>query len=77
MIAKSAEHDIAVDGGRTPVRIHSAFGVDAKFYSNVAAVYDEVRPGCLVRIQSRCMYSEVFTSRECDCGWQLRDAAKS
>ena len=72
MIAKPVEHDIAVDGGRTPVRMHSAFGVDAKFYSNAAAVYGELRPGCLVRIHSKCMYSEVFASRECDCGWQLK-----
>src|ERR1700733_3716829 len=52
--------------------MHSAFGVDPKFYSNAAAVYGEVRDGGLVRIHSKCMYSEVFGSRECDCGWQLR-----
>ena len=52
--------------------MHSSFGEDSKFYSNAAVVYGEVRPGCLVRIHSRCMYSEVFDSRECDCGWQLR-----
>lgn len=52
--------------------MHSAFGIDPKFYSNAAAVYGEVRDGGLVRIHSKCMYSEVFGSRECDCGWQLR-----
>jgi GTP cyclohydrolase II len=52
--------------------MHSAFGSDPKFYSNAAAVYGEVRDGSLVRIHSKCMYSEVFGSRECDCGWQLR-----
>lgn len=65
-------HDIAVDGRPTPVGMHSAFGADPKFYSNAAAVYGEAVDGCLVRIHSRCMYSEVFASRECDCGWQLR-----
>ena len=52
--------------------MHSSFGADPKFYSNAAAVYGEVRDNSLVRIHSRCMYSEVFASRECDCGWQLR-----
>jgi GTP cyclohydrolase II len=68
----SVVHDIAVGGRAAPVGIHSAFGADPKAYSNAAAVYGKVEPGCLVRIHSRCMYSEVFASRECDCGWQLR-----
>ena len=51
--------------------MHSSFGTDSKVYSNAAVAYGEVRDGCLVRIHSRCMYSEVFGSRECDCGWQL------
>jgi 3,4-dihydroxy 2-butanone 4-phosphate synthase/GTP cyclohydrolase II len=59
---------MSVDGRSAPIRMHSAFGVN----SNSAAVYGEVRDGSLVRIHSRCMYSEVFASRECDCGWQLR-----
>lgn len=52
--------------------MYSSFGADPAHPSNAAAVYGEVRDGCLVRIHSRCMYSEVFGSRECDCGWQLR-----
>jgi GTP cyclohydrolase II len=51
--------------------MHSSFGADSKFYSHAALVYGEVRNHSLVRIHSRCMYSEVFASRECDCGWQL------
>ena len=54
------------------VRMYCSFDVDPKFYSNAAVVYGEVRDDSLVRIHSRCMYSEVFDSRECDCGWQLR-----
>jgi GTP cyclohydrolase II len=65
-------HDISVDGRPAPVRIHSSFGEDPKFYSHAAVAYGEVRDDCLVRIHSRCMYSEVFDSRECDCGWQLK-----
>ena len=71
-MAESVTHDISVDGRSAPVRMYSSFGADPKFYSNAAAVYGEVRDGSLVRIHSRCMYSEVFASRECDCGWQLR-----
>src|ERR1700733_15433872 len=52
--------------------MHSLFGADPKSYSNAAAVYGKVQDGSLVRIHSKCMYSEVFASRECDCGWQLR-----
>lgn len=57
-----------------PVRMFSAFGADPKHYSNAAVVYGEARDGSLVRIHSKCMYSEVFASRECDCGWQLRQS---
>ena len=72
MIAESVDHGIAVDGSSTSVRVHSSFGADPKFFSHAAAVYGSVKDGSLVRIHSRCMYSEVFASRECDCGWQLR-----
>jgi len=65
-------HEISVDGRPAPVRILSSFGEDPKVYSNAAVAYGEVRDGCLVRVHSRCLYSEVFDSRECDCGWQLK-----
>jgi 3,4-dihydroxy 2-butanone 4-phosphate synthase/GTP cyclohydrolase II len=53
--------------------MYSSFGSDPKSYSNAAVIYGSgVRDGSLVRIHSRCMYSEVFASRECDCGWQLK-----
>jgi len=76
VIVKPVSHDISVDGRPAPVRMYSAFGVDPDLYSNAAAVYGEARDGALVRIHSRCMYSEVFASRECDCGWQLRESRK-
>jgi GTP cyclohydrolase II len=72
VIAESVSHDIVVDGQSDPVRMHGFFGRDPKFYSIATAVYGGVRPGSLVRIHSRCTYSEVFDSCECDCGWQLR-----
>jgi GTP cyclohydrolase II len=71
-IAVSVVHDIAVEGRPDPAGMHSAFGADSNFNSNAAAVYGKAVDGCLVRIHSRCVYSEVFASRECDCGWQLR-----
>jgi GTP cyclohydrolase II len=52
--------------------MYSSFGLDPKFHSHAAAVYGEARNGSLVRIHSKCTYSEVFASNECDCGWQLR-----
>ena len=57
-----------MDEKSTPVQAYSSFGADA----NVAVVYGEVHDGCLVRIHSKCTYSEIFASRECDCGWQLQ-----
>jgi GTP cyclohydrolase II len=59
-----------VDEKLTPVQAYSAFGADG----NVAVVYGKALDGCLVRIHSRCTYSEIFASRECDCGWQLQMA---
>jgi GTP cyclohydrolase II len=69
--AEPVTHEIFVDGRSAPVRIHSSFGSDSEIRSNAAIVYGEVRDECLVRVHSRCMYSEVFGSLECDCGWQL------
>jgi GTP cyclohydrolase II len=70
--AGTIAHDISVDGRPKPVRAYSSFGGDPEFSSNVAVVYGEVEHGSLVRIHSRCTYSEVFASHECDCGWQLQ-----
>jgi GTP cyclohydrolase II len=71
VIAEPVSHDISVAGRSDRVRVYSSFGEDPKFHSNAAVVYGDVQPGSLVRIHSRCLYSEVFDSRECDCGWQL------
>lgn len=72
MSVDAVAHDILVDDRPTPVRVYSSFGVDSKSHSNVAVVYGVAENGSLVRIHSRCTYSEVFASRECDCGWQLQ-----
>jgi len=54
--------------------VYSSFGADPTLHSNIAVVYGELVSGSLVRIHSRCTYSEVFASRECDCGWQLQSS---
>lgn len=72
MSADTVAHDISVDGRSAPVRVYSSFGADPTLHSNVAVVYGDVEDGSLVRIHSKCTYSEVFASRECDCGWQLQ-----
>lgn len=72
MSTDAVAHDISVDGRSASVRVYSSFGGDSEFHSNVAVVYGELGSGSLVRIHSRCTYSEVFASRECDCGWQLQ-----
>lgn len=43
---------------------------------HVALVMGEVegRDGVLVRVHSECLTGDVFGSRRCDCGYQLRDA---
>lgn len=40
----------------------------------VAAIYGEPADDCLVRIHSRCVYSEVLGSVDCDCRDQLQQA---
>jgi GTP cyclohydrolase II len=39
-----------------------------------AFVFGEPSDDCLVRIHSRCLYGDVFGSRECDCAGQLHTA---
>jgi GTP cyclohydrolase II len=36
-----------------------------------AAVFGNPEDGCLVRVQSRCVYGEIFGSNNCDCRAQL------
>ena len=72
MTSELISHRISAHGVSVPMRIISSFGADGTRESTVAAIYGEPRNGSLVRIHSKCVYSEIFSSRECDCGWQLR-----
>ena len=38
-----------------------------------AAIFGRPEDGCLVRIHSRCLYSEAFRSEDCDCRAQLEN----
>ncbi len=40
----------------------------------VAAIYGDPVDGCLVRIHSRCVYSEILGSVDCDCHDQVEHA---
>ena len=72
MITDCTYDYLSVEGRAEPIRMISSFGTDPAHDSNAAAVYGEPKNGSLVRIHSKCMYSEIFFSRECDCGWQQR-----
>lgn len=72
MISESESHPLDVDGMAVPARVIASFGRDQCRDSNTAVLYGEPQNGCLVRIHSRCLYSEALSSRDCDCGWQLR-----
>lgn len=41
-----------------------------------AAIFGKPGNGCLVRVQSRCVYGEIFESTNCDCSYQLRTSLK-
>ncbi|MGH7615017.1 MAG: bifunctional 3,4-dihydroxy-2-butanone-4-phosphate synthase/GTP cyclohydrolase II [Gemmatimonadales bacterium] len=49
---------------------------DVDAAEHVALVYGVVRgqPGVLVRMHSKCLTGDVFSSGRCDCGWQLESA---
>lgn len=44
---------------------------DAQPNPACAAVWGEPQDNCIVRIQSRCLYGEIFGSVNCDCRAQL------
>jgi len=44
---------------------------DSPLNASSAAVFGAPEDGCLVRVQSRCVYGEIFGSNNCDCRAQL------
>ncbi|MEV6908796.1 GTP cyclohydrolase II [Amycolatopsis sp. NPDC051071] len=67
------EHSLSRTGG-TGFRVRVLD--DALITGNppVAAIYGEPEDDCLVRIHSRCVYSEILGSVDCDCHDQVQQA---
>ncbi|ANN18932.1 hypothetical protein SD37_27130 [Amycolatopsis orientalis] len=66
------EHSLRRNEGAFRVRVLD----DALATGNppVAAIYGEPVDDCLVRIHSRCVYSEILGSVDCDCHDQVQQA---
>lgn len=58
--------------GDVRVRVYAASPEDTD--QVVAIIAGKPEDGCLVRLQSSCLYGEAFSSRDCDCHDQLREA---
>jgi len=70
-VSESVEHDL--DGEYGPFRavvLEHRDGLNPPS----AAVFGHPVDGCLVRVQSRCLYGEIFGSTNCDCLFQLRQS---
>lgn len=61
----------ALEDGHDSFRV-VVLGDTEEFNPASAAVFGDPQDGCLVRIQSRCLYGEIFGSTNCDCLFQLR-----
>jgi 3,4-dihydroxy 2-butanone 4-phosphate synthase/GTP cyclohydrolase II len=68
------EHELEGDGGAFRVAVLE----DSMGSPNppCAAVFGAPADGCLVRVQSRCLYGEIFESTNCDCLFQLRTSRR-
>jgi GTP cyclohydrolase II len=69
-IAGRAEHFLTSPDKRFRVVVMDASTPDITT-PPCAAIFGEPEDGCLVRIHSRCLYSEAFRSEDCDCRAQL------
>lgn len=64
------EHALAHSGLELRVAVRSTTAAGEPSPA-CAAIYGRITDDCLVRIHSRCLYSEAFRSENCDCGAQL------
>ncbi len=67
------EHTLRRQGG-AGFRVRVLDGAATLVNPPVAAIYGHPVDDCLVRIHSRCVYSEVLGSVDCDCHDQLQHA---
>lgn len=61
---------------RSPFRVAVLDDDSGEANAPCAAIFGEPENGCLVRVQSRCVYGEIFESTNCDCRYQLRASLK-
>ena len=74
LIKRIAETSIPTEFGNFKVCVYES--VTDK-YHHLALIKGRPRPtGALVRVHSECLTGDVFGSRRCDCGEQLRSAMK-
>jgi 3,4-dihydroxy 2-butanone 4-phosphate synthase/GTP cyclohydrolase II len=73
LVHRVAEARLPTDAGEFRV---IGYVNDIDEAEHVALVFGEVagRDAVLVRIHSKCLTGDVFCSKRCDCGWQLRSA---
>jgi GTP cyclohydrolase II len=58
-------------GLKEPVRVITNFG-SSEAQADVAVLYGEMHAAPVVRVHSKCEFSILLGSDECDCGWQLQ-----
>ncbi len=74
LVRKVANQSLNTDFGTFSV---SVFEDDVERKEHLALVYGNPAECPLVRIHSECLTGDVFGSRRCDCGWQLRQAMQA
>jgi GTP cyclohydrolase II len=58
-------------GLKAPVRVITNFGSSGTERADMAVLYGELANIPIVRVHSKCEFSALLGSDECDCGWQL------
>jgi len=75
LVRREAEATLSTDFGEFRIILYES---DLDDKEHVALVYGDIsgRDDVLVRVHSECLTGDVFASRRCDCGSQLRTAMK-
>jgi GTP cyclohydrolase II len=68
------EHTLAIADDEVRVLVRQPSYRGGERNPACALIFGEPHDGCLVRVHSRCLYGDVFGSRECDCQAQLHRA---
>jgi GTP cyclohydrolase II len=68
------EHTLAIADDEVRVLVRQPSYRGGERNPACALIFGDPHDGCLVRVHSRCLYGDVFGSRECDCQAQLHRA---